>query len=64
MKISDICLIKIKNMPVITETIIKGTVKNIDIEGRYCGMGRVVMAFGCREERLLPMYRVPCGSLK
>ena len=32
MKISDVCLIKIKNMPVITETIIKGTVKNIDIE--------------------------------
>ncbi len=72
MKIFDISLIKIKNMPVIPcrmipEAIIKGAVKNIDIEvknRRYRERGRAVMAFGCREERLLPMYRVPCERLR
>lgn len=30
----------------------------------YRERGGVVMAFGYREEKLLPMYRVPCESLK
>jgi len=41
--------------------------ENIGSKGenrRYRERGRVVMAFGCREEKLLPMYRVPCESLK
>jgi hypothetical protein len=41
--------------------------KNIGIKvkkRRYRERGRVVMAFGCRGERLLPMYRVPCVRLK
>ena len=72
MKIYDISLIKIKNMPVIPcrmtpEAIIKKAVRNIDIDvknWRYRERGRVVMIFGCREERLLPTYRVPCERLR
>jgi hypothetical protein len=72
MKIFDISLIKIKNMPVIPcrttpEAIIKRAVNNIDTEvknWRYSESGRAVMAFGFREERLLPMYRVPCERLR
>lgn len=72
MKIFDVSLIKIKNMHVIPyrimpKAIIKRAVNNIDIEvqnRRYSERGRAVMAFGCREERLLPMYRVPCERLR
>jgi hypothetical protein len=45
------------------EAIIKRDVKNIDIDiknRRRREREKMVMAFECREERLLPMYRVPC----
>jgi hypothetical protein len=49
------------------EAITKRTMKNIEIKiinRGYRERGRVVMTFGCREEKLLPMYPVPCESLK
>ncbi len=72
MKIFDISLIKIKDIPlipcrIIPEAITKRTMKNIAIKVRnrgYRERGRVVMTFGCREEKLLPTYPVPCESLK